>query len=261
MRYGRLWLAFFKNCLTREIEYRGHFIMQFMVDVAWYAMQIAVFGLLYSLTPQIGGIGKAEATVFLGILFLTDGINMMLFSSNFWRVPYYITTGELDFFLLRPASVFFMVFTRYINLASVLNLALGLTVFVYGVQSLSYTPPISAWMQWCIMMMCAVVLQLSMQGIIASFAIFTVAADGIQFVYYTLARFGERPDTIYSGWMRRVVLYIIPFAMLASMPLRALTGTLSPSMFITSVALSVGFMTGAVLLFNFCLRKYSGASS
>ncbi len=261
MRYLKLWLAFFRNCLTRELEYRGHFILVFMVDVVWYVMQISVMSMMYTLTPSLGGVGKAEATVFLGTLFLVDATNMMLFASNFWRVPFYISTGELDFFLLRPVSTFFMVFTRYINLASIFNLALGLTVFIYGVELLPSSPNGYAWIQWVIMFICAVVLQLSMQGIIASFAIFTVAADGIQFVYYTLFRLGERPDSIYSGWIRRVVLYIIPFAVLASMPLRALTGTLTNEMFVTTILLAVGFGSVALWLFSYCLQRYSGASS
>jgi ABC-2 type transport system permease protein len=124
------------------------------------------------------------------------------------------------------------------------------------------TPPnVYAWIQWAMMIGCSIILQLSMQGIIASLAIFTVAADGIQFVYYTLFRLGERPDSIYSGWIRRIVLYVVPFAMLASMPMRALTGTLTNEMFIVVLLLSAGFMIVALRMFSFCLQRYSGASS
>jgi len=42
-RYLRLWWAFLQNCLMREMEFRSHFLLTFVMDILWYAVQLGLF--------------------------------------------------------------------------------------------------------------------------------------------------------------------------------------------------------------------------
>lgn len=261
IRYVRLWAAFFRNCITREMEYRGHLFMQFMIDMVWYGVQVALFEVIYLSTDSVAGMGRGEMIVFLGSLFVIDAVNMMLFSHNFWMFPRLIVRGELDFYLIRPVSTFFMSFTRYTNIASWLNFAVGMSVLVYGLGEAGLTPTVGSVALFVLLAVCGSAVMLALQAMVAAVAIFLVQAEGVQMIFHTVYQFGTRPDAIYSRSVRRILLFIVPLALIASVPSRALLGTLTPELAVWSVAASALLFGLSMLFFNWSLRHYSGASA
>lgn len=261
MIYFRIWLSFFKNCLSREMEYRGHLLMQFMVDMVWYGVQIGLFEVIYLHTPSVAGFSRAEMLVFLGTLFVTDAVNMLLFSHNFWHFPEYVRTGELDFFLTKPISAFFLTCFRYINIAAIGNFCFGLGFLLYALHLAAI--PLSAANILLFVVLCftGLCINVAIQTLTATLSIWTVSGEGIQYLYHTLFNFASRPDAVYKGYMRRALLYVFPLALVASVPARALVGTLDAALAVWSIAAGIGFLCGAVALFEWSLSKYSGASS
>ncbi|NUP99652.1 MAG: alanine racemase [Armatimonadetes bacterium] len=84
---------------------------------------------------------------------------------------------------------------------------------------------------------------------------------GIREVFWSLERLGLRPHGIYRGWMRRLLVSLLPFALLCSYPLEALFGA-DPLRVALHTAAVIG---GATLLTAWMwrrgLRSYSSASS
>jgi ABC-2 type transport system permease protein len=260
-RYLRLWAAFFRNCITREMEYRGHFFMQFMIDIVWYGVQIALFEVIYLNTSSVAGFTRPEVIVFLGSLFVIDALNMVFFSQNFWMFPRLIVKGDLDFYLIKPVSVVFMSFTRFPNVASWLNLVVGISVLVYGLMEAQITLTAGTLALFLLLVVCGNIIMVSLQILVASIAIFLVQADGIQMLFHSVYQFATRPDAIYSRMFRRVLLYVFPLALIASVPSQALLGVLSPGMAVWNVAAAGILLFLAVKTFNWSLSHYSGASA
>jgi ABC-2 type transport system permease protein len=259
--YFRIWRSFFNNCLAREMEYRGHLVMQFMIDMVWYGVQIGLFEVIYLNTPTVAGMNHASMLVFLGTLFVADAVNMMIFSHNFWHFPEYIRTGELDFFLVKPASTFFLVFFRYVNVAALLNLLFGVGFLIVAVHRAELV--LTAWnlVLFAVMFCAGLCVNIAIQTTIAALSVWIVAGEGVQYLYHSLFSFATRPDAIYKGQMRRILLTALPFALIASVPARALAGTLSPTLAVWSVCASVVMLVASVRLFTYSLSKYSGASA
>lgn len=259
--YWRIWLSFFKNCLSREMEYRGHLFMQFMVDMVWYSVQIGLFEVIYLHTPDIAGFSRAEMLVFLGTLFVTDAVNMMLFSHNFWHFPEYVRTGELDFFLTKPASTFFLTCFRYINIAAILNLCFGIGFLLYALHLAGFVPPLLNIALFLILCCTGLCVNVAIQTFFAALSIWTVSGEGIQYLYHNLFNFASRPDAVYKGYMRRALLYLFPLALIASIPARALMGTLDIGLAIWSICAGGIFLWSALAFFDWALSHYAGASS
>lgn len=260
-RYLRLWAAFFRNCISREMEYRGHLFMQFLIDMAWYGVQLALFEVIYLNTDNVAGLSRPEIMVFLGSLFVVDAINMALFSHNFWQFPNLITSGELDFYLTKPVAPVFVSFTRYANIASWLNFAVGLGVLVYGIVQAEIQLTVWTVALFALLVVCGNVIMLSLQILIASVAIFLVQADGIQMLFHSVYQFGTKPDAIYSRMFRRFLLFVFPLALIASVPSQVLLGTISPGLALWNIGAAIGLFFVAVKVFNWSLRHYSGASA
>lgn len=261
-RYARLWISFFKNCLAREIEFRAHFILYFLVDVAWYGVQIALFEVLFLYTPSIGGLSKNDMTIFLGTLFIVDGINMMMISTNFWRFPHYVTSGELDFYVIKPVSPFFMVFFRYANIGSCLNLLTAVAFLIYGLQGSDITLSVGMVALYLLMMVSGTVILLAMQACMAAVSIFLVNAEGVQHIFHALYQFAMKPESIYGKTARRMFLTAFPMALIASVPARVLyDATLSPYLVLWQLGATVLFIVISIRFFTWSLKYYTGASS
>ncbi len=261
IRYLRLWAAFFRNCVTREMEYRGHFFMQFLIDMVWYGVQVALFEVIYLNTSSVAGMNHGEMYVFLGTLFVTDAFNEMLFSPNFTRFIRLIGAGELDFYIIKPVSTFFISSTRYVRMSSWLNLAVGIAVLLSGIAEAGLAPAASDIALYVLLTVGGVLVILSFQGCVMAAAVFIVQADGIQHLFYTVYQLGTKPDAIYSGWMRRVLLSVFPLALVASVPAQALLGTLTPALLVSSLVVVACTFLVSTGLFRWSLKHYSGASA
>jgi ABC-2 type transport system permease protein len=261
IRYLRLLRTFIANCLTRELEFRGHFLLVFFIDIMWYAVQMSVFEVVYLYTPTLGGLRHEEIMIFLGVLFLTDSINMMFVSSNFWRFPSLIATGDLDFILLKPVSTVFFSLFRYFNVGSILNFITSLSVLLWGISH--YTGMISGYniVAFILLVLCSELLMISFQLCLCAIAVYLVNADGIQQLYYSLDILAAKPDTIYPQFLRSMLLTWFPMALLASVPAFALMGKVSAYTIVSSIIVTVLFSTVSILFFRRSLYSYSGASS
>jgi ABC-2 type transport system permease protein len=261
IRYLRIWRQFFITCLAREIEYRGHFLLQFMVDMVWYGVQIGLFEIIYLSTDNVAGFSRDQMAIFLATVFMTDAVSMVLFSYNFWDFPEHVRKGDLDFLLVKPASAFFMSFFRHVNIPGILNFTFGVAVLFYGLQHTHLHLSIGAVSAYLLLCLCSVMISLSMQITVAALSIITIAADQLLPMVYTVQQLGERPDAIYSRTLRRVLTYIFPMALLASVPTRALLGMGTAWELAWSVTAAGMMISGALAFFHWCLRRYSGASA
>lgn len=69
------------------------------------------------------------------------------------------------------------------------------------------------------------------------------------------------PTSMYPGWLRLILTWIIPVGIMTTVPAQALSGNLSPVMLIGSLALAIGLFMGSSTLFHIGLRRYASASS
>jgi ABC-2 type transport system permease protein len=76
--------------------------------------------------------------------------------------------------------------------------------------------------------------------------------------FFQLARY---PVQIYPDWLRIMLSWIIPVALMTTIPAQVLRGEIGWGMVLLAAAISVLVFAGASLLFHFGMRHYSSASS
>lgn len=261
IRYLRLMRTFISNCLTREMEFRGHFFLVFLIDIMWYAVQISVFEVVFTYTEVLGGLERQELYVFLSVLFITDALNMMFVSQNFWRFPSLIATGDLDFILLKPVSTTFLALFRYFNVGSVLNFLTSASLLVWSLYHYTGSIHVLNALLFIVLIICSELLMIAFQLLICTVSIRLINANGIQQLYYSLDTLAAKPDTIYPQQFRSILLTWFPMALLASVPTFTLLGKVSLASSLLAIVITALFFSASVLLFRYNLRAYSGASS
>jgi ABC-2 type transport system permease protein len=259
-KYLRLWISFFKASFIADLEFRANFVIRLATDIFWYIAQILVFETLYHHTHQIGTWGIEQTRVFLGIVFIVDGLYMILFHDNLDRMSDQVRKGTLDLLLAKPVSSQFMLSLQRVGTVLIGNLMVGTSYFIWAI----YNYPNFTWLRlfWLLGLIPAGLISFyTIRFMIASTALIFTRAENLQYLWYQIYKLGLRPDSIYSPWLKFVLLTFLPVAVIASVPARSLVEEPNFALFAYVIVLATGLLFISKRFWRYCLSKYTSASS
>ncbi len=257
-----LWLfgAFFKANLISSFEFRLNFLLTIFIDVIWYGVQIAQFAIIHTHFPQIGDWDINETRVFLGVIFVVDALFVIFLYPSLEILTDRVVKGDLDFLLAKPVSSQFLVSFERMNIATIANLFMGIGWLIWSLQGL----PQVTWLQvlWFLALIpSALMIGYTFRFVLAATSVIFVRADNLQFLWWSIHRFGMRPDSIYKRSLRLVLMTVLPVVLIFSVPTRALLDQASLSLLLWTLFLGPFFLFLSMKYWHFCLRRYSSASS
>lgn len=214
--------SLFKLSAIADLQVPFNLGLQFINDILWYAMQIILFEALYLHVNNLGGWGIAEMRVFLGVLFLVDAFQMVLFAYNFDVFSEKIVRRDLDLLLLRPVSSQQLMTSQKLQCGFILN---ALFAFSWLIGSLSLLPGGFPWLRSLLIILvipAALAIFYSTRLIFSTIALLITRAEHFHDLYFTFFKMGQRPDKLYGPGIRYLILLIIPVGMIASFPTRVL---------------------------------------
>jgi ABC-2 type transport system permease protein len=231
------------------------------MDVLYYAVAISFFRIMFLHTTTLGGWNEAQMMIFVSGYIMIDAINMTLFANNMFQLPTMVNRGDLDYYLIRPVSSLFFLSLRDFAANSFINLLITLGIFAWAVNR--YPEPLSAGR-------IALFLLLILNGnlifycmnMLANLPVFWAhSGQGFGSLMWSINKFAERPDRIFSGWMRRILTIILPFSVMASFPTRLLLEPFDSMILVHTLLISITFFALLVWCWRMALRHYSSASS
>jgi ABC-2 type transport system permease protein len=88
-----------------------------------------------------------------------------------------------------------------------------------------------------------------------------IRIDQIVELFQGVYQAGRWPISIYPGWLRILLTFLVPVAFAVTVPAESLTGRLSAETLFFAFLLTVFLMVLARAFWKFGLRFYSGASA
>jgi ABC-2 type transport system permease protein len=260
-RYVRLFGHFVAFSFSKGFEFRFDFYMRIIMDVVYYAVAIAFFKIILHHTPDLGGWNEPQMMIFVSAYCMVDAINMTLFSNNMWQLPVLVNRGDLDYYLIRPVSSLFFISLRDFAANSFVNLIITGGMLAWSVSR--FPGPIPAWKVgvFLIMILNGSIIFYSMNLLCNMFVFFTHSGEGFGHMIWTMMKLGERPDRIYSGLLRRLVTFVLPFALVASFPTRLMIEEFDLRILLHIAGVSVCLFAFTIFAWSRALRAYSSASS
>ena len=260
-RYFSLWRSFFNNSLTRDLEFKANFIGGLLVDIIYYGIQFFFFSIIYSYVDAIGVFTREDVMIFLVITFLADTFYMFFFSGNLFNLNRWMVRGDLDYYLLKPMNSQFMVSFRYVKsyaLVSVVILLIMLTTLVSA-----YPKPIG------IVNVIAFVFSLLMGTILWYGVDFIISSSCFWFKNFSVSgwlsheilKFSTRPDSIYTGLLRKLLFSMIPMILIASIPTRTLLYGPNIQYLLWQLFIAMIFLLFTRIIWKRGLLRYESASS
>src|SRR5215831_7026262 len=260
-RYAGIYVALWKNSVTREMIFKSNFLLWIVVELLWFGLQISFIGVLYLHTDRIGSWGKWQVVMLIGASHFIQQIYQAFFLINCTNLSELVRTGKLDFLLLLPVNTRFLVSLRQVDLGAFVNAGFALAVMGYAAHQLHVVPSLLQVVSFFILCIAGILIHYSLMFLLATISFWTVRAQGIVWGYYNLFNIARMPDEAFTGLFKAIFTFALPVLLVSNVPTRVLADTLQ-SWHWWALLLAVGTAWAAFSewFWRFSVRHYTSAS-
>jgi ABC-2 type transport system permease protein len=263
-RYLSLYAALWKNSVTREMSFKGNFLLWIIVELLWFGLQLCFVSVIYSQTESVGSWTKWQMVLLVGASNFIQQIFQAFFLTNCTNLSELVRTGKMDFLLLLPLNTRFIVSLRVVDLGAFANALFALCVMTFAAVKLGLHPTFGQFAGFGALCMAGVLLHYSLMFILSTICFWTVRAQGIVWGYYNLFNIARLPDEAFARTrvFKAFFTFGLPMLLVSNVPTRVLADTLR-SWHWWAVLLVIGVMWAAVSewFWRFSVRHYTSASS
>ncbi|HUS52136.1 MAG TPA: ABC-2 family transporter protein, partial [Candidatus Bathyarchaeia archaeon] len=211
-------------------------------------------------TNFLAGYNSHQVIFFFLVFNIVDLSTQFLFRAVYGFRPL-VVRGEFDFYLVKPLPSFFRPLFAW---ADVLDLVVLVPlwifsfyfVFRYGLVS----QPIHL-VYFLILYLASLIIGFAFHLFVASVCVLTTEIDHMILVYRDLINMARFPTDIYPQGVRWVLTFVIPVALMITIPAKALLGLVSfwgtAAVLVASLVLALA----SLRFWKFALTRYSSASS
>ena len=261
-RYASVYAALWKTSVTREMSFKGNFILWIVVELAWFGLQLAFVGVLFSQTSNIGTWTVWQVVLLTGASNFIQEIYQAFFLVNCTNLSELVRTGKMDFLLLLPVNTRFLVSTRQVDIPSFANAAFAVCVMIFAAGKLHLHPAAAQLLAFAALCVVGLVVHYSLMFMLASVSFWTVRAQGIVWGYYNLFNIARLPDEAFHGVFKAVFTFALPVLLVSNVPVRELTDRLeSPVGLLTLLGLGIVWALISEWFWRFSIRRYTSAST
>lgn len=259
-RYLRVLGMFWRTSLLSELEYRLNFLLALLSSLGHAVGNYFALTLFYQGTGTLGGWPFFQALLVMGTFTTLSGLSRVLLTPNLARIVEHMRTGTLDFVLLKPIDTQFWLSTRRISPWGVPDVLFGLSMIGYAARQLSLPPSSLLWALIPLGWSC--VIQYSLWFTLASISIWYVKIHNVTEVLNGLLAAGRYPiDALPPGAYRFVFTFIVPVALLTTVPARVALAQATSTWLGLAFAFALGAFVFSRAFWRFALRYYTSASS
>ncbi len=262
IRYLTLYLALWKNSVTREMSFKGNFILWIVVELLWFGLQLSFVSVVFSQTDSVGTWSKWQMVLLVGASNFIQQLYQAFFLTNCTNLSELVRTGRMDFLLLLPVNTRFLVSLRVVDLGAFINALFGLCVMIFAAAKLNLHPTAGQLAAFGALCVAGVMIHYSLMFILATICFWTVRAQGIVWGYYNLFNIARMPDEAFKGAFKAVFTFGLPVLLVSNVPVRLLADKiLAPSAWLLLLGLGLVWAVLSEWFWRFSVRHYTSASS
>jgi ABC-2 type transport system permease protein len=261
-RYLAIYAALWKTSVTREMSFKGNFILWIVVELLWFALQLCFIGVLYLHTGSIGTWTQWQVVLLVGASSFIQQTFQAFFLMNCVNLSELVRTGKMDFLLMLPVNTRFVVSLRQVDLGAFVNGAFAVAVMAYAAGKLDLHPTVGQFLGFLALCAVGILIHYSLMFMLAAISFWTVRAQGIVWGYYNLFNIARMPDEAFRGVFKMVFTFVLPVLLVSNVPVRVLAHKLtSPTLWLVLLGMGVVCAVFSEWFWRLSVRRYTSAST
>jgi ABC-2 type transport system permease protein len=256
--YGALW----RNSVTREMSFKGNFLLWIVVELLWFALQLCFISVLYLHTNSIGTWTQWQVVLLVGGSSLIQQTYQAFFLTNCVNISELVRTGKMDFLLMLPVNTRFLVSLRQVDLGAFVNAVFAVVVMFYAAARLNLHPTAAQFLGFLALCVVGILIHYSLMFMLAAISFWTVRAQGIVWGYYNLFNIARMPDDAFRGVFKVVFTFVLPVLLVSNVPVRVLADKLqSPVLWLVLLGMGGVCAVLSEWFWRVSVRRYTSAST
>jgi ABC-2 type transport system permease protein len=260
-RYARLLLIQLRTSIVLAAQYRADFLLDGLIEIVWVSTALAPLLVAFQGRAAIAGWSFGEALSVLGFFTLLAAVLEGAINPSLVAVVQHIRKGTLDFVLLKPADAQFLVSTARFYPWRSINAVTALGLFVLSFRALGRVPRLADCAVALVFFASAVTALYSLWLLVVCTAFHAVKIDNAADLMTAVFDAARWPSSVFRGAVRFVVTFVVPLALMTTVPARALLGHLDTATVVAAIAGTVSLAALSRWAWIRSLAAYTSASS
>jgi ABC-2 type transport system permease protein len=267
LRYLRLWLAFARFGLLRELAFRTNFLVKITVEILWLSILLLFYHTVFQQTSVVAEWRAGEYLFFVGCYFAMGGLMETLFLENCNQFADLVRSGDLDFYLLKPIDEQFLVTCRTIDWSCAANVLMGAGVMIYALSQIpNLAIDAGTVALFLVLFLCGVALSYGFLLLLTSASVWFMRNQSLFEMWWLFTTLMRYPREIFlargwaapAGWF---FSFVVPIMLVINVPARTMVKALEPEFVAYTLAATVVVLMVSRWFFRYALRRYRSASS
>lgn len=248
----------FQNIMMFRLGFFG----PFFVDGSLFLVQLLVFDAVYGNVERIGGWGKGEMILYIGTFSLINAINMVVYFFGIVGIPYKIKSGEMDLYLTKPVSPLLRLSMEHVNPGSIPLVLMSLFIIVYGATIAKVSWNLQTMISYCFWVFIMQLLHYDLSVLIRSLSFYIISTAKLeQLEGACIELCMQLPGTVYYGVYKLIFCVILPYGILATIPVKSLIGECDLQVMGYGIVITAVFTALTAFVWKNGIRHYNSASS
>jgi ABC-2 type transport system permease protein len=254
------WL-YFKVGVMNELQYRVNFFVQLLQSLIQVGTALVMLSLVYSHTKSLHGWTEPQLLSLVGVQVLLGGFIHAFIQPNMQRLMEDVQQGTLDFALTKPEDSQLLISVRMVRMWQVVEVVSGLILLLVGLAGVSNSIGFFDAVAFGTALLVGGVIVYCFWLIMTTGAFWIVRMENVLELFEGIYQTGRWPVTVYPGWLKYSVTFLVPIGLAVTVPAEAVTSRLHWPTLLLAIAFGCALFTFTRWFWRFGLRHYSGASA
>lgn len=247
--------------MQAQAQYRVDFIVQLVLAGFWAVWHVAPLWLIFEIRPSVAGWTRPQAMLVMSAFLVLKAMIEGLIMPNLDQLVDGVRSGTFDFILLKPADAQVLISFSKVLPAKLVDLAAGFGLAIWSIAALDPAPSSLAIGCGLVMLIAGALAIYALWLMVICTAFWWVKVDNLSFLFTSVFDAARWPITVFRGWVRAVLTFVLPVAIMTSFPAMAVLGRLSIEAGLGAWALAGTLLVASRFIWQRALRTYSSASS
>ena len=244
-----------------ELAYRVNFFVQLFQSFLGLGTALAGLAVVFSHTDTLGGWRPDELVALVGVYLLVGGAINLVIQPSMERLIESVREGTLDFTLTKPEDAQLLVSVQAVQIWKLIDVVLGAGVLIVALVRLGDAVGAGQAAAFAVALLAGGAIVYSFWLILATCSFWFVRVENILVIFQSMYEAGRWPVSLYPGWLRFALTFLVPVAFATTVPAEALAGRLTGQTLLGAVALAAALLVASRLFWRVGIRYYSGASA
>ena len=257
----RLLWVFLRMAVLNELQYRTNFYIAVLRSLLGLVSGLGALAVVFSQTDNLGGWRPEEMVALLGVFTLVGGLINVLVRPSMNKLMEDVRQGTLDFALTKPEDSQVLISVREVQIWKLVDVLVGLALLVYALTRMGVTAGAAQAFGFGVALLSGCAIVYSFWLFLATLCFWLVRVENILVIFQAMWEAGKWPVTIYPGWLRATLTFVVPVAFATTVPAQAVAGRLDATTLVSSVTLAAVMLVATRWCWTIGVRHYSGASA